>query len=91
MWSSDVDIGEHGLAVHDVVADATVTTQKKSLTGFNVGVDATYILWRTTAFASAPAGSCASRRPTVDIQMLTTAQPTDVGGVQFGFGARLRF
>jgi hypothetical protein len=25
------------------------------------------------------------------VQMLATEQPTKVGGVQFGFGARLRF
>ena len=26
-----------------------------------------------------------------DIEMLSSSQPTKVGGVQFGFGARLRF
>ena len=27
----------------------------------------------------------------VSLPMLTTEQPTEVGGMQFGFGARLRF
>ena len=27
----------------------------------------------------------------VNMPMLSTEQPTDIGGMQFGFGARLRF
>ena len=26
-----------------------------------------------------------------EVEMLSSSQPTDVGGVQFGFGGRIRF
>ena len=88
---SDVEIGERGSPFTDVVADATVTTQKKSLTGYNVGVDATYILWSNDDLRIGAGGFVRFTQATGDIQMMTTTQETEVGGVQFGFGARIRF
>lgn len=88
---SDVEFGEQGAPFTTVVADATVTTQKKSLTGFNVGVDATYILWTNDDLRIGAGGFLRFTQASGDVQMMTTTQSTDVGGIQFGFGARLRF
>ena len=88
---SDVDIGEQGSPFTTVVADATVTTQKKSLTGYNVGADVTYIFYSNDDLRIGAGGFVRFTQATGDIQMMTTTQSTDVGGVQFGFGARIRF
>ena len=88
---SDVRIGEQGGAFTTVVATPTVTERKKSQTGFNVGADATYIVWQNDSIRIGAGGFVRFTGTEMDIDMLTTSQPTEVGGVQFGFGARLRF
>lgn len=85
------DIGERGSPFTEVVLDIDVTTQKKSLAGFNVGVDGTYIVWSNDNLRIGAGGFVRFTQASGDIQQLVTEQPTDVGGVQFGFGARLRF
>lgn len=68
-----------------------VVTQKKSETGYNVGADATYILWQNDSVRVGAGGFVRFTQASTEIDMLGTSQPTDMGGVQFGFGARLRF
>lgn len=85
------DIGERGSPFTEVVLDIDVTTQKKSLAGFNFGVDGTYIVWSNDNLRLGAGGFVRFTQASGDIQQLVTEQPTDVGGVQFGFGARLRF
>ena len=88
---SALTIGEQGGAFTTVVAQPTITERKKSVTGYNAGVDATYIVWSNDSIRVG-AGACVRfTQASTDIDMLNSAQPTDVGGVQFGFGARLRF
>ena len=72
---------------------ATITTaeRKKSQTGYNVGADATYIVWSNDSVRLGVGGFFRFTQAEMDVDMLTTAQPTTVGGAQFGFGARLRF
>ena len=72
---------------------ATITTaeRKKSQTGYNVGADATYILWSNDSVRLGAGGFVRFTQADMEVDMLTTSQPTKVGGVQFGFGARLRF
>ena len=67
-------------------------TRKKSETGFNVGADATYIVWQNDSVRLGAGGfvrftQARHGRRHADAR----SQPTEVGGVQFGFGARLRF
>jgi hypothetical protein len=88
---SRVTIGEQGGAFTTVVAQTTITTRKQSKTGFNVGADATYIVWQNDNIRVGAGGFIRFTKAEMDIDMLTTPQPTEVGGVQFGFGARLRF
>jgi hypothetical protein len=88
---TDVEIGEQGPPFTTVVADPSITTQKKSLTGYNVGVDGTYIVWSNDDVRIGAGGFVRFTQATGDIDMITGSQSTDVGGMQFGFGARLRF
>jgi hypothetical protein len=89
--ASDVQIGESGSPFTTVVADVDLTTRKKSLTGYNVGADATYILWSNDDLRVGAGGFVRFTKATGDILQLATEQSTEVGGVQFGFGARIRF
>lgn len=88
---SSVEFGEQGSPFTTVVVDADVRTEKKSLTGYNVGADVSYIIWSNDDLRIGAGGFVRFTQATGDIQMMTTTQSTDVGGVQFGFGARLRF
>jgi hypothetical protein len=74
-----------------VTADVDVETRKKSLTGFNVGFDATYIIWSNDDLRLGAGGFFRFTQAKGDILMLQEEQETEVGGMQFGFGARIRF
>ena len=76
------------VTVHRSRGGCDVTTQKKSLTGYNVGVDATYIVWSNDDVRLGVGGFVRFTQATGDIQMMTTTQETEVGGVQFGFGGQ---
>jgi hypothetical protein len=88
---SDVEIGEGAPPFTTVVADVDITTRKKSLTGFNVGADATYILWSNDSVRVGAGGFVRYTKATGSVLLLATEQDTEVGGVQFGFGGRIRF
>ena len=85
---SNVAIGESG---GTFTTQPTITTSKKSQTGFNVGADATYIVWQNDSVRLGAGGFVRYTAADVSLPMLTTEQSTEVGGMQFGFGARLRF
>jgi hypothetical protein len=88
---SDVEFGENGGDFSTVVVDPEVSERSKSVTGYNVGVDATYIVWSNDSVRIGAGGFVRFTQASTDIEMLSTSQPTDVGGVQFGFGGRIRF
>jgi len=88
---SDVKISEEGGAFTNVAATPTLISRKKSQTGYNVGADATYIVWQNDSIRLGAGGFVRFTQASTDVEMLSTAQPTDLGGVQFGFGARIRF
>ena len=89
---TDITLAEQGGAFTTVTATATKTEVKKSVTGYNVGADATYIVWSNDSIRLGLGAFFRFTQASTDVQMLgTTAQPTDVGGTQFGVGARLRF
>ena len=73
------------------VVQATVTEQSKSVTGFNVGADATYILWQNDDVRLGAGGFLRYTSAEADIPMLANEVSTKVGGMQFGFGGRIRF
>lgn len=74
-----------------VVADVDVETRKKSLTGYNVGADVTYVFWSNDDLRIGAGGFFRYTAARGDIQMLSAEQETEVGGMQVGFGARIRF
>lgn len=90
---SQVLPNEAGATSTTVNATVTIAERKKSVTGFNAGVDATYIVWSNDSVRIGAGGFVRFSQASTDIQMLDagSAQPTDVGGIQFGFGARIRF
>lgn len=88
---ASTDIAESGSPFDTVVLDVDVATRKKSLAGFNVGADATYIFWSNDDIRVGGGGFVRFTKASGDIQQLATEQSTEVGGVQFGFGARIRF
>jgi hypothetical protein len=89
---SEIVISEPGGAFTTVTAAPQKTERAKSVTGFNVGADATYILWSNDSIRLGAGGFVRFTQASTDIEMLSgNAVPTDVGGIQFGFGARVRF
>lgn len=88
---SDVEIGERGQPFTEVVARPTIETRKKSLAGFHVGADATYIIWSNDDVRFGVGGFVRFTQASGTVLMLVSEQSTDVGGVQFGFGGRIRF
>ena len=92
LFRSDVPLAEQGGSFTTVTAAATITEVKKSVTGYNVGADATYIVWSNDSVRLGVGGFFRFTQASTEVNMLgTAAQPTDVGGTQFGVGARLRF
>lgn len=89
---TDVTVGETGGNFTTVVAQPSITEIKRSVTGYNVGADATYILWSNDSVRIGAGGFVRFTQASTDVDMLGgTTQPTDVGGMQFGFGGRIRF
>ena len=90
--SLDADpIREGGSPFTTVVADVDVATRKKSLAGYNVGADVTYIVWSNDDLRIGAGGFVRFTQAEGDILQLVNEQSTKVGGMQFGFGARVRF
>ncbi len=89
--SANVEFTEPGGSFATVGADEEITVRKKSQTGYNVGVDATYIVWQNDSVRVGVGGFVRFTQADMDVEMLSSSQPTTAGGVQFGFGARLRF
>jgi hypothetical protein len=88
---SDVTFTEQSGAFTTVSAREQITTRKKSQTGYNAGVDATYIVWQNDSIRLGAGGFVRFTQADTNVELLNSTQPTKVGGVQFGFGARLRF
>jgi len=88
---TEVVPNETGATASTITATIQTAERKKSVTGFNVGADATYIVWQNDSVRVGAGGFVRFTQASTDVDMLSTPQPTDVGGMQFGFGARLRF
>ena len=86
-----VDIAEKGSPFSELVIDPTIENRKKSVTGYNVGADFAYLFWQNDSVRLG--GGVFVRYTTADttVPMLASDQPTKVGGVEFGFGGRIRF
>lgn len=88
---SEVEVAERGGDYSQVLVSPTVTLQKRSVTGYNVGADVTYILWQNDSVRLGGGGFVRYTGATTDVRLLANNIETKVGGIQFGFGARIRF
>lgn len=86
----DVTIAE-GAGFTTVVAQPLVVEQKRSVVGFNAGADVTYILWQNDNVRLGAGGFVRYAGATTDVRLLVSDVETKVGGIQFGFGGRVRF
>ena len=68
-----------------------MVTQKRSATGYNVGADATYIFWQNDSVRVGAGGFVRFTSAKTDVRLLVSDFDTTIGGVQFGFGGRIRF
>jgi hypothetical protein len=88
---SNVVPNEAGATSTTIGATITTAERKKSVTGYNAGVDMTYIAWSNDSIRLGVGGFVRMSAAETEVEMMSTTQPTTVGGVQFGLGARLRF
>lgn len=88
---SDVQPNESGATSTTIPATISTGERKKSVTGYNVGVDATYIVWSNDSVRIGAGGFLRFTQASTEVEMIGSTEPTDVGGMQFGFGARIRF
>lgn len=74
-----------------VTVNPEVEIRKKSPVGFNAGADATYIVWSNDSVRLGAGVFVRYALAKANVLLLETEQSTDVGGLQIGFGGRLRF
>ena len=88
---SDVTYSEVGSPFTTVNATPVITERTDSPVGINIGVDATYKLYETPTIKLGAGMFLRYAGSTAEFQVLDNVVETDVGGIQVGFGARLRF
>jgi hypothetical protein len=88
---SDVLIAERGLPFTEVVVQPTIVNRKKSVVGYNVGADATYIIWQNDRVRLGVGGFVRYTAADSTVFLMTQDVDSDVGGLQLGIGARFRF
>lgn len=84
-------VTESGAPFTTVVVGQTRTTRKKSVVGYNVGADVSYLFWQNDSVRLGGGAFVRYTAADTTVLMLSTEQPTKVGGIQFGFGGRIRF
>lgn len=87
----DVAIAETGAPFTEVLVSSTKVTEKESVVGYHVGADVTYILWQNDRMRLGGGAFVRYAGATTDVRLLVSDVETKVGGVQFGFGGRIRF
>jgi len=87
----EVRIADQSSPFLQVTVNPTVVIRKKSPVGFNVGADAAYMLWQNDSVRVGAGVFFRYAVAKTSVLLLSTEQSTDVGGLQIGFGGRLRF
>ena len=88
---SSVTVTEKGAPYSEVAVTGTRETRKKSSTGYNVGADMAYVVWQNDSVRLGAGAFVRYTTAETTVLLLSTEQPTTVGGLQFGFGGRIRF
>jgi hypothetical protein len=68
-----------------------ITERTDSAVGINVGVDTTYQLWQSDAYRIGAGAFLRYAGASARITVIENEVDTDVGGLQFGLGLRVRF
>jgi hypothetical protein len=76
---------------NSVNATAVIAERSDSVTGVNAGVDVAYQLWESDAYKVGGGVFLRYAGASARIDLLENNVDTDVGGLQFGFGLRVRF
>jgi hypothetical protein len=87
---SDVSVAESGNFA-SVNATAVITERSDSATGFNAGVDVSYELYEYEGIKIGAGALIRWAGASTEIQLLQNNVDTDLGGLHFAFGARVRF
>lgn len=88
---SDVTFQEQGFPFTSVTSTPVVTERSDSTAGFNIGVDAAYKVWENPVIKLGAGMFLRYAGASGKIQILDNVVDSDVGGIQIGFGGRLRF
>ncbi len=88
---SDATYTEGAFPFTTVTATPVVSERTDSATGFNIGLDATYKLYETPTMKLGAGAFLRYAGASGKIQILNNVVDSDVGGLQIGFGGRLRF
>ncbi len=78
-------------AFPNVTAAAALAERSESATGFHIGADAAFLLLDSNDMNLGAGVFLRYAAATVDVQVLDNRVGTDAGGLQIGFGGRLRF
>ena len=88
---SDVTFSEVGSPFTAINASVATTERRRSVNGGNIGADVTYKLRDTGSVAVGVGGFVRYSAAKADITVMANDVESDVGGVQVGFGVRVRF
>jgi hypothetical protein len=88
---SGFTVVEQGAPFTSVVVQPSFEVRKETATGYNLGADATYILYTTERMRLGVGGFLRITGATADVRLSNSSSETDLGGAQFGVGARVRF
>ena len=88
---SDVTFSEVGAPFTSVTGNPVVTEREDSPVGFNIGADFAYQFYTTNDVKLGAGVLLRYTAATADLQLLQNTVDSDLGGFQFGVGARIRF
>jgi hypothetical protein len=88
---SDITFTEQAFPFTTVNATGVVTEREDSVTGVNIGVDVTYRLYDAGDYSIGGGMFLRYAGASARIPVISNEVDSDVGGLQIGFGARVRF
>ncbi|MEZ5288833.1 MAG: hypothetical protein R2712_29345 [Vicinamibacterales bacterium] len=88
---SDVTLAEQGPPFTSVVVQPNIELRKENATGYNAGADVTYMLKTTDSIRLGVGGFIRVTGATAKLALANGTVETDLGGLQFGIGGRIRF
>jgi hypothetical protein len=88
---TDLSFTEQGPPYTNITILPNIQRQKENATGYNFGVDGTYFILTSDSWRLGIGGLLRFTGATADFSSGDATVETDLGGVQFAVGARIRF